>query len=107
MPNPHPDRDLIALREKIEQWIIDQGEYWDTDETLAANNITLWARAFMTVTDEEAEQAADRLRKQGAEDFVERVRVKAQEIMEIQPGLEPKEATVNAYALEVMDLKGI
>ena len=104
MPNNDPDGKLVALRERIEQWLIDHGEYWDVDQEIAANNITLWAMEFIKVTDEEAIAAGDRLRKQGAVDFVERVKRSAQEVMEIVPGVDPVDTTARAYALEVLRL---
>lgn len=111
MEDPEPnnvDAQLIALREKVEDWLINNGEYRDESEEIAANNITLWAHLFLQITEAEAQNAADRLRQEGAEDFVERVRRSAQAVYDMVGGnIDPKEVTANAYAVEVMRLKGI
>jgi len=107
MTDFNPDSNLIALRAKIEQWLIDQGEYWDTDRELAANNITLWAATFMRVTEEDAEKAADRLRSEGANYFVERVQRSAQSVFDVVPSTDPKEAVASAYAVEVIRLRDL
>jgi len=108
-PEPNNvDAQLIALREKVEDWLIEYGEYRDESEEIAANNITLWATLFLRVTEAEAQDAADRLRHDGAEDFVERVRRSAQAVYGMVGGaIDANEVTASAYAVEVMRLEGI
>lgn len=101
------DAKLIALRESIESYLASDGEFWDESETMAANNLTLWAQTFMRITDQQAQEAADRLKQQGANDFVERVRRAAQNVVDYVPSVDMDYTLAKAFTVEVMRLEGV
>jgi len=59
------------------------------------------------VTEPAAQDAADRLKKQGAKEFIERVRRSAQSVYDMVPSADPNDTTLRAYALEVLRLNDI
>ncbi|BDI29478.1 hypothetical protein CCAX7_15290 [Capsulimonas corticalis] len=87
MNEPNPDAQLCATREAVEKWLTLHGEFWDGDQNLTANNLTLWAISFLRITKDEAQAAEDRLKREGAraaftriQDVAERAAARAPEI---------------------------
>jgi len=99
-----PNAKLYALRCKVERWLIENGEFLDSDRTLAANNLTLWADAFLKLTREESEEAAEALRRQGARRFVDRVRAGVCGRIAVDGSLDPVGGVAHSFAVAAVDL---
>jgi hypothetical protein len=99
-----PNANLYALRCKVERWLFENGEFIDEDRTLAANNLTLWASMFLSVTHDEAEEAAEQLRREGAIDFIDRVRATVCGRLANDGRLDPVGTVAQAYSVAAMEV---
>jgi len=99
-----PDAYLYTLRNKVERWLAEHGQYIDEDRILAANNLTLWAGMFLTVTREEVEQSADALRRDGAVEFIDRVRSSICGRLATDGRLDPIATAAQAFSVEAYDV---
>jgi hypothetical protein len=97
-----PQAKLCALRSQVEKWLLRHGEYTDSDRTLVANNLTLWASSFISVTDDEATAIANEYRGEGAGDFIAAVRELICLRIAEDRNLDPVAVTAQAFS-EVAD----
>ena len=104
MSSYEPDAYLYTLRCKVEHWLVEHGQYIDEDRTLAANNLTLWAEMFLSVTRDEVEQSADALRREGAVEFIDRVRGSICGRLATDGRLDPIATAAQAFSVEAYDV---
>lgn len=71
---------------------------------LNALNLHVWAEAFLRTTDADARGAAERLRRQGAEQFALRVQANAESVVG-KYGMDATEAVARAFTVEVQWLE--
>lgn len=104
-PNePNPDAQIVALRDRIEEWLLRQGEFLDEDAKIPANNLTLWAMAFLRLNGEDIRAAEDRVRKAGEHDFAARVQKNAVIRLKAAPTSDSIMAAGRAYIWELQRL---
>ena len=99
-----PDAYLYTLRCKVEHWLAEHGQCIDEDRTLAANNLTLWAGMFLSVTRDEVDQLAEDLRRQGAVEFIDRVRASVCGRLATDGRLDPIATAAQAFSIEAYDV---
>ena len=104
MSSFEPDAHLFTLRCKVERWLAEHGQYLDEDCTLTANNLTLWAEMFLSVTREEVDRAAEDLRRDGAVEFIERVRSSICGRLATDGRLDPIATAAQAFSVEAYDV---
>lgn len=104
MSTYEPDAYLYTLRCKVERWLAEHGHYLDEDRTLAANNLTLWAEMFLSVTRDEVDQAAEELRREGALEFIDRVRSSVCGRLAVDGRLDPIATAAQAFSVEAHDV---
>lgn len=102
--DPDPETELLATRQAVQRWLLEQAAAMDEPSDLAALNLRVWATAFLRVTKEEAREIEERLRVQGETNFARRVVESAKEVFEIVPDQDTWETLGRAFAVEVLRL---
>ncbi|MCW3059916.1 MAG: hypothetical protein JWQ02_1737 [Capsulimonas sp.] len=101
MNEPNPDAQLCATREAVEKWLTLHGEFWDGDQSLTANNLTLWAISFLRLTAEDAQAAEDRLKREGAKVAFSQVQDVAERAAARAPEIDYDHLLATAFQMEV------
>ena len=101
---PDPDSRLLATRQAVQHWLLEHLDATDAPDGLEALNLRVWAEAFLRTTDTDAREAEERLRRQGAEQFVARVKASAGRVVR-DYRMDATEAVARAFTVEAQWLE--
>ena len=102
MFEPDPDAELCATRQAVEKWLTEHAEYLDQDHLIAADSLALWAMSFLRLSEKDAQEAAACIKRQGIEEFAERVRRHAADIRAIIPSQDELQTLGFAFEAEFL-----